>query len=97
MNEEWIDITDAEIARSHALPARAAVAADAKSRRRLRPAIGRRRRAVDLARIIGWNQHAVRIGIDVVDRRPSLAAVRALEKAADLDGDVNDSDPSDET
>ena len=67
MDEERVDVTDAEIARRHALPARAAVAANAKTRRRFRTAIGRRRRAVELARIVGRNEHAMRVGIDIVD------------------------------
>ena len=101
MDEERIDVADSEISRCHALPARAAVAADAKSGRRLRAAISRRGRAIDLAGVVGGNQHAVCIGIDVVDRRPRLAAIRALEKAANLDSDMDDvgifgvkSDPS---
>ena len=32
----------------------------------------------------------MRIGIDVVDGRPSFAAIRASEKTADFDRDVND-------
>src|ERR671924_2045262 len=90
MNEERIDIADPEISRRHALPTRAAVTANAKTGRCFRAAIGRRRGAVEFIRIVGWNEHAMRVGIDIVVRRPRLATVRALEKAADFHGDMND-------
>ena len=32
----------------------------------------------------------MRIGIYIVDRRPSLTAIRASQKTAHFDGDVND-------
>src|SRR5262245_30697886 len=89
VDEKWIDIADAEITRCHALPTGAAVAANTEAGYGFRPAIGRRRRAIELAWIIGWNQHAVRIGIDIIQRRPSLAAIRAAQKAADFDRDVD--------
>ena len=90
MDKERIDVADPEIARRHALPGCAAVAADTKARRRLRAAVRRRRGAVNLAGIIGWNQHAVRVGIDVVDRRPGLPAIRAAQKPADFHRHMND-------
>src|SRR5262247_2809658 len=90
MNEERIDVADSEIARRHALPARATVAADAEPGDRLRAAICRRRGAVKLAWVVGGNQYPVRVGIDVVQRRPGLAAVRAAQEAADFHGDMND-------
>lgn len=90
MNEKRIDVADSEISRRHALPGRAAVAADTKSCGSFRPAIGRRRGAVKFARIVGRNQHTVRVGIDAVDGRPGLAAVGAAQKAADFHRDVDD-------
>ena len=89
MNEERIDVADSKIPRRHALPACAAVGAHAESGGGFRAAISCRRRAVKLAGIIRRNQHPVRIGVYAVDRRPSFAAVRASEKPADFDGDVN--------
>src|SRR5512145_2525507 len=90
MDKERIDVADSKIARRHARPARAAIAADTKSGRRFRPAIGRRGGAINLARIVGRNQHAMRIGIDVVDGRPSLAAIGTAQKPADFHSDMND-------
>ena len=90
MDEERIDVADSKIPWRHALPAHAPVAADAEPRGRFRAAIGRRRCAVQLARIVGWNEHAMRVGIDIVLGRPGFAPVRALEKAADFHGHVDD-------
>src|SRR6185503_2488963 len=90
MNKEWIDVADAKIPGRHALPACPAVAADAKTRGGFRSAVGCRRGAVKFARIVGWNQHAVRVGVDVVHRRPGFTAVRAAQESADFHRDVND-------
>ena len=53
MDEEWIDVADAEISWRHAFPARAAVAANTEACDRVGTAVGRRRGAVYLARIVG--------------------------------------------
>src|SRR5262245_27492288 len=89
MDKEWVNVADSKIPRCHAFPGRAAVRAYAKPGGRFGSAIGGRRRAVKFAGIIRRNQHPVRIRVYAVDRRPSFAAVRASEKAADFDGDVN--------
>src|SRR5262245_34622789 len=90
MDKERVDVADSKIPGRHALPARAAVRADAKPSRGFGSAIGSRLRTVKFARIICRNQHPMCVRIYAVDRRPSLAAIRASEKTADFDGDVND-------
>src|ERR1051325_3534658 len=90
MNEERVHVADAEIARRHTLPGCAAITADTKTRGGFRPAIRRWRGTVNLSGIIGWNQYPVRVGIDVVDRRPGLATVRAAQEPADFHCYMND-------
>src|SRR5215831_11579009 len=90
MDKERVDVADSKIPRRHALPGRPAVCAHAKPGRSFGSAIGRRRRAIKFAGIIRRNQHPMRVRIDAVDSRPSFAAIRASEKTADFDGDVND-------
>src|SRR5262249_18909030 len=90
MDKERVDVADSKIPRRHALPGRPAVRAHAKPGRGFGSAIGRRRRTVKFAGIIRRNQHPMRVRIYAVDRRPSLAAIRASEKTAHFDSDVND-------
>src|SRR5215813_961891 len=90
MDKERVDVTDSKIPWRHALPGRPAVRAHAKPSRGLGSAIGGRRRAVKFARIVRRNQHPVRVRIYAVDRRPGFASIRASEKTAHFDGDVND-------
>src|SRR5262252_7364386 len=90
MNEERVDVADSKIPGRHALPGCPAVRAHAKPGRGFGSAIGSRRRTVEFAGIIRRNQHPMRVRIYAVDRRPSFAAIRASEKTADFDGDVND-------
>src|SRR5215471_4093885 len=90
MDKERVDVANSKIPRRHALPARATVRAHAKPGRGFGSAIGGRRRAVEFAGIIRRNQHPMRIRIYTVDRRPGFAAIRASEKTAHFDGDVND-------
>src|SRR5262245_35608115 len=90
MDEERIDVADSKIPRRHAFPRCPAVRAHAKPGRGFGSTIGGRRRAVKFAGIIRRNQHPMRVRIYAVDRRPSFAAIRASEKTADFDGDVND-------
>src|ERR1051325_8613341 len=90
MNEERIHVSDPKIPRRHARPAPAAIRADAESRRGLGTAVRCRRGAVNLARIGLRNQDAVGVRIDVIDRRPRLAAVRTSQESADFDSDMND-------
>lgn len=90
MNEERVHVADPEIARRHALPGCAAIAADTKAGGGFRPTVRRWRGAVNLAGVIGWNQHPVRVGIDVVDGRPGLATIRAAQESADFHRYMND-------
>jgi hypothetical protein len=77
VNEERVHVADAEIPRRHALPGCTAIAADTKACGGFRTTVRRRRGAVNLAGIIAWNQHPVRVGIYIVDRRPGLPTIRA--------------------
>src|SRR5713226_1078084 len=89
MHEERIHVADSKIPRCHAFPACAAVRAHAKTGGDFRAAIRGRGCAIYLAGIGFGNQHAMRIGVYIVDGCPSLAAIRALEKTADFHSDVN--------
>src|SRR5262245_10431084 len=89
MDEEWVDVADAEITRRHALPACPSVAADAETGDRLRAAIGRRRRAVKFARVVSRHQDPVRVRIDAVDGGPRFAAVPTAQKTAHFDCDID--------
>src|SRR5262245_4480983 len=90
MDEERIDVAASKIPWRHALPGCPTVRAHAKPGRSFRSAIGGRRRTVKFAGIIRRNQHPMRVRIYAVNRRPGFTAIRASEKTADFDGDVND-------
>src|SRR5215510_6797082 len=90
MNEERVDVANSKIPWRHAFPGRPAVRAYAKPGRGFGSAISGRRRTVKFAGIIRRNQHPMRVRIYAINRRPGFTAIRASEKTADFDGDVND-------